>query len=59
MADTLTINDRSVAMVCDRMLTAAIGPNWRTLAPESVAAFWMDEVRAAMIEAASLENNNG
>lgn len=49
---TLPINDDTVAFVCDRMLTAAIGPDWRQRAPEAVTAFWMEEVRTAMVDAA-------
>lgn len=54
-APTLTITDEAVAFVCDRMLTAAIGPNWRERAPEAITAFWMEEVRTALHDAAEQE----
>lgn len=43
------IDEAAVTLVCDRMLTAAIGKDWRKKAPESVTAFWMEEVRQALI----------
>lgn len=48
---TSPIDEAAVAMVCDRMLTAAIGADWRKKAPEAVTAFWMDEVRTALTAA--------
>ena len=50
-ADVELLPDEVVAKFCDRMLTAAIGADWRQRAPEAVTAFWMDEVRAALQEA--------
>ena len=46
------IPEEVVAQLCDRMLTAAIGKDWRKRAPEAVTAFWMGEVREALQEVA-------
>jgi hypothetical protein len=47
------IPEAVVTQFCDKMLTAAIGKDWRQRAPEAVTAFWMGEVRVALQEALS------
>lgn len=44
------IPEAVVTQFCDKMLTAAIGKDWRKRAPEAVTAFWMGEVREALQE---------